>query len=494
MKVHNKYIRTCSLFVCLALAGLSGCKKLVTIDPPIHLITSVDVFKNDISAIAVLNGLYLNMRSDMNLITGNGSLTISSGLSADELSTVAFTGDIYLTYYQNAFANNKQNTVPYWQRFYEYIFQINQVIEQLNASDGLTPIVKQRLTGEAKFLRAFFHFYLVNLYGDVPVITTTHPETNRLASRAPVADVYTQITKDLQEVQADLSDDHLGADLKTSIADRTRPNKATATALLARVYLYEKKWSLAESTASSLINNSRYHLDSLNGVFSHLSRESIWQLESSPMVFGGGNIYHTPDANHLILSAAPNPNAESQKIYLNPQLYNSFETGDERKSHWINTVASGSDIFPFAFKYKFNYNLGSQGVFPSYRENLVVFRLAEQYLIRAEAKAELNNLAGAADDINAIRVRAGLDNITVGSQADVLNAVMKERRYELFVEFGHRWLDLKRTGRVNDVMTLAAPLKGATWEPYKALYPIPFSEFLYNPKLKGHQNPGYAEQ
>jgi hypothetical protein len=123
----------------------------------------------------------------------------------------------------------------------------------------------------------------------------------------------------------------------------------------------------------------------------------------------------------------------------------------------------------------------------------MVLRLGEQYLIRAEARAQQGKVTGAGsaeEDLDAIRTRAGLSPTTASTQAQMLDAILQERRVELFAEWGHRWLDLKRTNTIDQVMSVVAPSKGGVWESYKALYPIPFNELLLNPKLKP-QNPGY---
>jgi len=121
-----------------------------------------------------------------------------------------------------------------------------------------------------------------------------------------------------------------------------------------------------------------------------------------------------------------------------------------------------------------------------------VFRLAEQYLIRAEAKAQQGtDMIGAAADLNVIRNRAGLANTTASTHDDLLAAVAHERQIELFAEWGHRWFDLKRTGQVDAVMSAVTPQKNpsGTWKTYQQLYPVPQSEISKNPFLK--QNAGY---
>jgi hypothetical protein len=119
----------------------------------------------------------------------------------------------------------------------------------------------------------------------------------------------------------------------------------------------------------------------------------------------------------------------------------------------------------------------------------MVLRLAEQYLIRAEAQAQQNNLAGAKSDLDAVRLRSGLPGVTVTTKEAMLQDIAQERQTELFTEWGHRWFDLKRTGAMDSVMTRTAVVKGTAWKPHFKLFPIPQTEIQANPNLT--QNPGY---
>jgi hypothetical protein len=118
-------------------------------------------------------------------------------------------------------------------------------------------------------------------------------------------------------------------------------------------------------------------------------------------------------------------------------------------------------------------------------EDFMVFRLGEQYLIHAEAAAELGNLGTAISDLNTVRARAGLSATTASTQADLLTAIMHERQVELFCEWGNRWLDLNRTGTAGTVLNAE---KGG-FQSFMALYPVPFSQIQVNTLLT--QNPGY---
>ncbi|MES1249641.1 MAG: RagB/SusD family nutrient uptake outer membrane protein, partial [Chitinophaga rupis] len=180
-------------------------------------------------------------------------------------------------------------------------------------------------------------------------------------------------------------------------------------------------------------------------------------------------------------------------ITLSDSLANAFEPGDLRYTNWVgaDTVpASGPNpqqIYHYAYKYK------AKGTLTAPLESVVLFRLAELYLIRAEARAQQNRLSGgngATDDLNVIRARAGLAPTAAVSQTDVLNAIQQERRVELFCEHGHRFLDLRRTGALDGYMTKLVPLKGgAGWNANLAYWPIPVTDIQNDPNLT--QTPGY---
>jgi hypothetical protein len=130
-------------------------------------------------------------------------------------------------------------------------------------------------------------------------------------------------------------------------------------------------------------------------------------------------------------------------------------------------------------------------------EYIILFRLAEQYLIRAEARARQGRIIGlnsAKSDLDIVRSRAGLAGTTARNQLDIIDAIMRERQLELFTEAGNRWLDIKRTDKIDEIMNTTAPLKGGIWASYKSLYPIPVIDIQRNRSLRGHQNPGYPEQ
>lgn len=471
--------------------SITACKKLVDVDPPNTQITSDNVYNNDATAIAVLNGLYSKLSSTSYI---SGSATISNislwaGLSADEFTLWSNTTTAtQKQYYQNelgALTSGRE----FWNNVYPLIYGCNAAIEGFNKSSSLSPAVKQQLLGEAKFLRAYFYFYLVNLYGEVPLVLTTDYTVNSLIRRSSVSQVYDQIRLDLNEAKDLLADGYVKNDAVNlyppASAERVRPSKSAASTLLSRVYLYTNDWTKAELEATAVIANTvLYDTVSLNQVFNKNSREAIWQIQ--PV---SSTITNTTEGNFFNLSIAPTGVNSTHFVYLSQSLLNSFEAGDKRRvnGNWVNSFTDASGTYYYSYKYKVGATATPVTEYP------MLLRLGELYLIRSEARAHGNNLPGAIADLDVIRKRAGLaliSNTNPGiSQAALIDTILHEKQVELFSESGHRWLDLKRTGNVNRVMTTATSLKGGTWKSYQQLYPIPGEELLKNPNLT--QNDSY---
>jgi hypothetical protein len=218
----------------------TGCSKLVHVSPPPNGVTGADVFSTDATAAAVLTGIYANMSTPLILSGQINSMSLFPGLAADELSLwPGQTDPMFVQYYSNALSSsNQEGNAFYWNSFYPVIYTANSAIQGLMATSAVTPPVKQQLLGEADFVRAFCYFYLVNLYGDVPIVNETNYTTNESLLRSPKAEVWKQIISDLINAQALLNANYLDGSASVITTERTRPNKATATALLAgRIYI-----------------------------------------------------------------------------------------------------------------------------------------------------------------------------------------------------------------------------------------------------------------
>jgi hypothetical protein len=457
-----KIIVLTGMLFCLS----ASCKKFIEAKPPIDQLTTSEVFSDDASAETAMRGLYIQMKGGNTWFFANGGMTLYTGLTGDELVN-RVPSTTYDPYAKNALLSTDFNISNYiWLDAYKFIYQTNALIENVQVSSSLSAPVKQQITGEAKFVRAFCHFYLFNLFGPIPLATTTDYKVTSTLPRADSATVYAQIILDLKDA-AQLLTDAYASD------DKGRPNKWAAIALLNRVYLYTGDWKDAAEGAASVMNSGLYALDSLNAVYLSTSDEAILQLTPASL---GDN---TAEGFNFVPSS---PTTRPAYI-INPYMLNAFEPGDERRTAWIDSATIGGSTYYYPYKYKVRSSTPAE-------EYYILLRLGEQYLIQAEAYAQEGDLPQAIAAVDVIRTRAGLPTIAMTdpgiNQQDLLQVIYHEDQIEFFAEWGHRWFDLKRTGRINQVLGME---KSSVWQPTDAYYPIPNSEILSNPRLT--QNEGY---
>ena len=442
---------------------LVSCQKLVTVPPPTNELISAVVFTNDATATATITGIYSEMMNEPTQFT-NSYLTLYTGLSADEL--YYYTPDNKEEFFHNEITlrNHDLIAAAFWSPAYKYIYTANLCIEQLEQTTAVSTATKKVLLGEAKFIRAFCYFHLVNLFGGVPLVTNSNYTKSASLQRSPEEAVYNQIIQDLTNAVGLLPAAYAGG-------EHIRPNKWAAMALLARVHLYHQDWVEAEQAASAVINSGMYQLeDDLNKIFLANSNEAIWELQ--PL----SNGWNTWEAKEIL----PATDAETPKYLLTSSLLKSFEPGDARRTSWVASRKYGDDSLYYPAKYKV-YGNGAP-----VSEYYIVLRLAEQYLIRAEARAQQGKIIEAQEDLNVIRYRSQLPAKSANNQSSLLKDIAHERQIELLAEWGHRWYDLKRTGGANAIL---GPLKGSTWQATDVLWPIPINQLNANSSLT--QNPGY---
>ncbi|WP_276090465.1 RagB/SusD family nutrient uptake outer membrane protein [Pedobacter sp. JY14-1] len=477
MEIYIKYYKKKATFALVLIVFLSfqtGCKKFIEVDAPITSVNGGNVFTDDANAIGAVTGIYTKMAS----ASFSLNLSLYPELSSDNLKVLNLANDVNTAkYFQNALTENynANNDIQFWGPLYNYIYLTNAAIQGLTQASSLTPAVKQRLTGEVYFLRAFFYFYLVNLYGDVPLALSTDYEINNGLTRSSSDAVYLQIISDLLKAEQLLDDRYVDETLVGVTSERVRPNVMAVKALLARVYLYTKNYSAAENAASEVIKKTELYSAEipLDQIYLKNSKETIWALQPVKSNFNTDEgAYFIPDANENVIQVA-----------LSDNLLSEFEASDKRKSNWVSTTKIGAIDYFYPSKYKVRADIPKT-------EYQILLRLAELYLIRSEARNEQNNTSGAREDLNLIRRRSGLGDTPASEVSEIRLAIFKERRLELFTEGGHRWLDLKRSGKVNEIMGNYSTIKGSTWQLYKALYPIPFSDIQINRNLK--QNPFYS--
>lgn len=440
----------------------SSCDDFVAVDLPNSQLTTPTVFEDRATANAAMLDVYAKLR-DNGLLTGNGGgLSHLLGNYADEFDYYGTSQGGTVAFYNNVLLASNADVKSLWDYSYTQIYGANAVYEGVAASTALTQQDKDQLQGEALFVRALVHFYLTNLYGDVPYITTTSYALNRRAEKVAVHEVYAKVIADLEQAVALLPEAYVGS-------DRTRPNVYVAYGLLARVYLYAGQWQEASNAASAVLNaTDLYSMTAVGDTFLKESGSALWQFAPG---FSNGNAL---EAQTFIFSMGPPPLSA-----LRSELVSAFGNDDLRRTAWIGSVTDG--VTTWYHPYKYQNNAGTEST-----EYSVVFRVAEQYLIRAEARAKSGDLIGAKEDLDVVRQTAGLPPTTAVTQEAILADILEERRLELFSEYGHRFFDLKRNGLLDGTLGGLKP----GWNTTDRLLPLPQAELLLNPNLLP-QNQGY---
>lgn len=441
---------------------LTGCESFIEVDVPQTQLVGETVFEDASTANAALADIYARIREGGVVSGVESGLSSVMGNYADELSFYG-PNDQLMQFNNHTVVTTNSLVAGFWNTTYGQIYAANALLQGTQNSSAITGEDRNRLIGEALFIRAYLHFYLVNIYGSIPYVTTTDYSTNSTIIKLPEQEIYSRIKDDLIQAQNILPETY-------PTQENIRPNKAVVTALIARVNLYTENWDQAEIATTQVIDNPLYAWqENIENVFLKDSPEILWALH--PGISG----LNTKDARTFVFTSG-----SPTRPVMSENLLNAFEAGDLRKEYWTRTINDGINSWPHAFKYKLTANTGSS------MEYTILFRLAELYLIRAEARLHLGNIDGAKEDINKIRARAGLSDTSANTVQAVLDAIIQERRIELFLEQGHRWFDLKRTGRANLVLSLIKP----QWQNTQILLPLPESEILLNSNLLP-QNPGY---
>jgi hypothetical protein len=356
-----------------------------------------------------------------------------------------------------------------WTAIYYTINRANNVIEKVPAVQDpkFTQAAKDQIVGEAKFIRALAYFDLARAWGGAQITlkpTTSIQDLPKL-KRSSQAETYAQVLTDLNEAELLLPD----------AVNRIRATKRTVWALKARLYLYTQQWALAEEYATKLIDKTTdyqllkpYSSWFAGGVTA--TQESIFELEYSAINPSTIRAQMQHPTNGGTYRYAP-----TDKFV---QLLNDPVISGGRKALIGSVTQAGTQIWFGNLYYR------KDATDPAY-----IFRIAEMYLIRAEARAHLGNLSdtnGALFDLNQVRARAEVPLSTAATQADLLLAIENERRVEFAWE-AHRWFDLSRTGRAKTVLEAIDP--NLKVEAYELLFPVPISQIQLDPNLT--QNPGY---
>lgn len=352
----------------------------------------------------------------------------------------------------NGFYNNL------WRENYLLISRVNVIINRVPGIEDLSQENKNRIIAEARFLRAFAYFNLVRYFGDVPLITepTTSADLEALqVSRDPMSTVYQQILADL-----DFAKEQLPSSFSNTLSTKARATKAAAFALATRIHLFRKEYNQVLSNSAEVITlRGKELINSYQSLYADRNtNEAIWEVNFDNIV-----------TNTMARTFLPGALGGVRMLEANPDIIAAYEPGDLRK----NVTIGMQNAEPFVNKYT-RANSGS--------DNIIVFRLAEVLLSRAEALAELSFPSSeAAELLNEVRRRAGLEAFQANDKNTFIIQLYKDRRLELCYE-GHEWFDLVRTDRLSSVLGIT--------DPNKRIWPIPAVELLRNPNLLP-QNPGY---
>jgi len=428
----------------------SSCKKFLSVEPKDYVSDANTIF-DKASAQTALRGTYRALADNsyygerfvevgfwaggdwINKTTGGAANIVNQNFRADD------------AYFENV-----------WSAIYSTINSANNVISKVPLVEdvGLDDSLRNNIIGQAYFLRALSYFDLIRSWGGVPLVlvpSTSATGGNSTVARSSIEDSWAQVESDLDSA----------FQLLSYTVNRVIATKYTVVALRARLHLYKKEWAEAEKDATVLIENNQDYtlLSPYNSWFGQQNEESIFELEFS-------------EQNPITIYAEMQIPANSGAYRYAPSqtlvnLLTDQTIGGGRSELVAKNVQAGITTW--------YGNLYTKKTDPTY-----VLRIAEQYLIRAEARTEQGvDLSGALKDLNVVRERAGLKDVSYKTKSEILQAIFDERRVEFALE-PFRWFDLARTG--NAVSILDIPN-------YKLVFPIPSTEITLNPNLV--QNPGY---
>lgn len=379
-----------------------------------------------------------------------------------------------------------------WVYLYGTIGKANRVINNVpKVTDAtLTDLRKTEMIAEASFIRAFCYFHVVQLWGDAPLqlkdLKTLSPETfpdvYAQVYPAPVSkeEIYAQIILDFETAAAGapITADHKGY-----------ATRGAANAMLAKVYATQepRDWEKVNSYCQAVIDGGYSLLPEYDQLWDNAnenSSESIFEIN-----YFGGSVDHNwgtqmfrgtdwkkfnIPSNDLLAAF----DAEGDAIRKNASVVFLDVTGKWTDNHWPQ------NHYPFVNKYRHFTSPSDQ--------NYIFIRLADILLLKAEALNELDDLSGAKALVDQIRARVDLSPTPANSKDAMRLAIEKERRLELAFE-GHRWFDLKRTGRaitvINAVKDGSGVSLGYNLTETRLIWPVPQAELDKNVNLS--QNPGY---
>ncbi|KIO77439.1 glycan metabolism protein RagB [Pedobacter lusitanus] len=456
MKTISSYILTAAI-----LLSFSSCKKFLDREP-IAQITPENIFTSQQGAQSAVMGVY---RTQLGPFSYGQSLVIVPEFSARHVNHVSSFPE-YVDFKTNSIRIDNPWVQNIWTAGYAAINAANNVVTKVAAmpEGSIDPDKRQQFVKEGRFIRALNYFNLVRAFGDVPLVLAPTGENDNLKiPRNTVAEIYAQIIADLKEAST----------LPNSYANITetkgRATGNAAKALLAKVYLYNGSVTNTYTEAARLAQE----VISTSGTSMPVDFGSIWTTKNtSESIF---ELQFDAQATNA-LAGVSNPNASVLFFAEGKSIADLYDAADKRGKFTIyqNTAADA------------RYYIGKYRMFNPAIQNFPVIRLAEIYLIHAEAQARVDGSVSAAayGSYKKVLDRAGItapDISSFTSLAAFITAVQHEKRKEMMFE-GEAWFDYCRTGlALTEMMSKA--------DPNYYLYPIPDAERRNNPSLT--QNKGY---
>jgi tetratricopeptide (TPR) repeat protein len=435
--------------------GLFSCEKFLDVKPELQVDES-EAITNASTAETAVNGMFNRLGSDGYYGSNFPALSYLSG------------GDIQWTGSQGApqevvlhkLTADNGYVSSAWSTIYQTILSANYIIERVPAvtDPQFTQVKRDQFVGEAYFIRALSYFDLARGWGGVKLILKPTRTTTDQAGigRSSLEETYAQVLKDLEAAEA----------LVPKTTSRSRVTQKTVWALRARYHLYRKEWDQAEAYASKLISDTQNY--TLIKPYSAFFAGNATATSESVFEVAYGNSFKNGHANWWLPPALGGRREWAPSVALVTAL-NDPTQGGGRKDLIAQTAPPGN------LWYGKLYYRNPIGTDPAY-----IIRIAELYLIRAEARVQFNQLDLALADLNAVRSRAGLPPIETSTADEILVALENERRLEFPFE-ADRWFNLVRTERVDDVLGITDTRK---W-----VFPIPNSEILADPSTR--QNDSY---
>ena len=438
------------ILIVFALATTS-CTKMLDIQPTASVSTD-QAIKDESGVNKAITGAYYSLHDVGNY--GRNHVIVED-LAADNLTWTGTTRD-YLQIDQNQIASDNGIIDGIWTSNYDCINRVNNVLARIGSIDMSTD--KRNLyTGDGLFLRALSHFNLLCYFGGIPIKTQpTLDLSNINQARNSVAEVYTQVIDDLLQAEK----------LLPATRSLGWASSFSATALLARVYLSQFQYTgdlgiavLAKTKADEVINNGGFILaPAYADLFNGNTTESVFEV-----------VFDAQNYNRLAQYFFPVSLTGRYEVSPPAAFVDGFHASDTTR--FDASITFDANNLPYGIKYK-DVSGGTDRVY--------VLRLAEMYMIRAEAQAYSNgNIDDIRSDINTLRLRSGLPTTTATTYDELKLAIEGERRHEFAFE-SQRWSDLVRTKRATTVLGIDVKY---------TLFPIPLSELQTNTMMT--QNPGY---